>query len=147
MGLGFSIPNGQDVDRYLKNTIDYAKSHHEDILGEAAETAGITGLVAGEKTLRPAMSSEIVARRLAAKPMKTFVRLAKKAGPIGVAASTALDTYQGRDNAYKIFGKNANMGQRAVAVGSSIANGITLGAFNFNDPKAIKKMYKYYGGK
>ncbi len=136
MGLGI----GEEL-------VDYLAKQKGDILGEMGETAGITAVVAGEKTLRPALASNLAADALSKHPIRYGKRFLRKAGPIGVAVSTGLDTYQGRKNAEKIFGKNTNMGQRAASVGSAIANGLSFGLFNFNDPKSIKNVYKYYGGK
>jgi hypothetical protein len=63
---------------------------------------------------------------------------------LATAIGSLYDAYQGRENANKIFGPNPTFGQRAASVGSSIANGVTFGAFDFNNPKSIRRVYDFY---
>ena len=128
--------------------VNYLMRQKGDIGGEVGESVAAVAAAAPANTVASIASTGKLERaHMLKNPKWTTKRFMRKAGPLGIAASTALDTYQGRDNAYKIFGPNANMGQRAASVASGIANGATFGLFNFNSPESIKKLYKYYGGK
>jgi hypothetical protein len=61
-----------------------------------------------------------------------------------MAIGSLVDAYQGRENAAKVFGPNPTIGQRAAGVGSSIANGLSLGLFGLNDPKNVRNTYYFY---
>jgi len=134
-------------DKVLNEIVDYIMKNQDSIADETTENVAYSGSIGAAKTLHPAMQSEKLARGFSKSPISYIAKYGKKAGPIGFASGVALDTYQGRTNAEKVFGKNPNIGQRAASVLSSVANGTTFGLFDFNNPEAIRNVYKFYGGK